>query len=113
MPGSLPEPPCPHSKQFTPHNAFQNRNPNQLSRLNPQVYSEHGYQATVARFHPNGEWVASADVAGHVRVWASHTLGCEPVLKIEHHPLSGAVDDMQWSSDGQRIMLCGEGRGEA
>ena len=76
------------------------------------MYSEHGYQATVARFHPNGEWVASADVAGHVRVWASHTLGCEPVLKIQHHPLSGAVDDMQWSADGQRIMLCGEGRGE-
>jgi WD40 repeat protein len=74
------------------------------------VYSGHGYQATVARFHPNGEWVASADVGGNVRVWASHTLGCEPVLKVEHRPLSAAVDDMQWSHDGQRIMVCGDGR---
>ena len=39
------------------------------------MYTEHGYAATVARFSPNGEWVASGDTAGNVRVWASHTLG--------------------------------------
>ena len=26
-------------------------------------------------------------------------------LKAEHHPLSGAVVDMAWSDDGQRIVL--------
>ena len=75
------------------------------------VYTDHGYAATVARFSPNGEWIASADAAGHVRVWASHTLGCDPVLKAEHQPLSGSIDDMQWSADGQRIVVCGEGKG--
>jgi hypothetical protein len=29
------------------------------------VYTEHGYAATVARFSPNGEWIASADSAGN------------------------------------------------
>ena len=73
-----------------------------------RVYDGHQYPTTVARLSPNGEWVASGDVAGHVRVWG---LNEDMTLKAEHQPLSGAVDDISWSDDGQRIVACGDGRG--
>ena len=92
-------------------------------RANPRVYYGHQYDATVARVSPCGRWVASGDAAGHVRVWALPTLVAANddqddhrhdetfALKAEHRPLSGAVDDLAWSEDGQRIVACGDGRG--
>src|SRR5690606_23751750 len=41
------------------------------SPLEVSVYAEHAYPATVARFSPNGEWIASADVSGTVRIWGT------------------------------------------
>ncbi|GAQ82690.1 transducin family protein / WD-40 repeat family protein [Klebsormidium nitens] len=73
------------------------------------IYSEHAYATTVARFSPNGEWVASADISGQVRVWAVH--GPEHRLKYELRALGGSVDDLQWSADGQRIVVCGDAKG--
>jgi WD40 repeat protein len=64
----------------------------------------------VARLSPNGEWVASGDVSGRVRVWG---LNEDYTLKAEHQPLSGAIDDIAWSDDGQRIVASGDGRGNA
>ncbi|CAN6449262.1 unnamed protein product [Victoria cruziana] len=74
------------------------------------VYGEHAYQATVARFSPNGEWIASADVSGTVRIWGRHN---EHVLKNEFRVLSGRIDDLQWSPDCQRIVASGEGKGKS
>ncbi|KAK6123070.1 hypothetical protein DH2020_043189 [Rehmannia glutinosa] len=76
--------------------------------LEVQVYGEHGYPATVARFSPNGEWIASADVSGTVRIWGTRN---EFVLKKEFRVLSGRIDDLQWSPDCQRIVASGEGKG--
>lgn len=78
--------------------------------LEVSVYGEHAYQATVARFSPNGEWIASADVSGTVRIWGTHN---DHVLKKEFRVLSGRIDDLQWSPDGQRIVACGEGKGKS
>ena len=78
-----------------------------VSDLVPPRFYEHQYPVTVARISPNGQWVASGDVSGRVRVWG---LNEDMTLKAEHHPLSGAVDDMAWSDDGQRIVCCGEGK---
>lgn len=64
--------------------------------------------AMVARVSPNGQWVASGDVSGRVRVWG---LNDDLTLKAEHQPLSGAIDDIAWSDDGQRIVACGDGKG--
>ena len=72
-----------------------------------RFYGEHQYDATVARVSPDGQWVASGDVSGRVRVWG---LNDDFTLKAEHHPISGAVDDLAWSDDGQRIVVCGDGR---
>ncbi|KAK2980480.1 hypothetical protein RJ640_000719 [Escallonia rubra] len=78
--------------------------------LEVSVYAEHAYQATVARFSPNSEWVASADVSGSVRIWGTRN---EHVLKKEFRVLSGRIDDLQWSPDGLRIVASGEGKGKS
>ncbi|KAJ4961455.1 hypothetical protein NE237_021365 [Protea cynaroides] len=78
--------------------------------LEVSIYGEHGYPATVARFSPNGEWVASADVSGTVKIWGVHN---DHVLKNEFRVLSGRIDDLQWSHDGQRIVASGDGKGKS
>lgn len=81
------------------------QNPLQVS-----VYGDHAYPATVARFSPNGEWVASADASGTVRIWGTRN---DFVLKKEFRVLSARIDDLQWSPDGLRIVACGEGKGKS
>lgn len=78
--------------------------------LQVAVYGEHAYQATVARYSPNGEWIASADVSGTVRIWGTHN---DFVLKKEFRVLSGRIDDLQWSPDGLRIVASGDGKGKS
>ncbi|KAM7271912.1 hypothetical protein ACFE04_031126 [Oxalis oulophora] len=78
--------------------------------LDVAVYGEHGYPVTVARYSPNGEWIASGDVAGNVRIWGTHN---EFVLKNEFRVLSGKIHDLQWSPDGLRIVACGDGKGKS
>lgn len=80
---------------------------------NPQkveVYGEHAYPVTVARYSPNGEWIASADVSGTVRIWGTHN---GFVLKNEFKVLSGRIDDLQWSPDNLRIVASGDGKGKS
>ncbi|XP_047337609.1 actin-interacting protein 1-2-like [Impatiens glandulifera] len=78
--------------------------------LEVKVYGEHAYQATVARYSPNGEWIASADVSGTVRIWGAYN---DFVLKKEFKVLTGRIDDLQWSADGQRIVASGDGKGKS
>ncbi|XP_065857094.1 actin-interacting protein 1-2-like [Euphorbia lathyris] len=78
--------------------------------LHVEVYGEHGYPVTVARYSPNGEWIASADVSGIIRIWGTHN---GFVLHNEFRVLSGRIDDLQWSFDGLRIVACGEGKGKS
>lgn len=78
--------------------------------LDVSVYSDHAYQTTVARFSPNGEWIASADVSGVVRIWGTHN---DHVLKVEFRVLTGRIDDLMWSPDGMRIVASGDGKGKS
>lgn len=78
--------------------------------LDIDVYTDHGYPTTVARFSPNGEWVASADVSGTVRIWGRYN---DHVLKVEFRVLTGRVDDLMWSPDGMRIVASGDGKGKS
>ncbi|XP_021727298.1 actin-interacting protein 1-1-like [Chenopodium quinoa] len=77
---------------------------------NVEVYGEHAYPVTVARYSPNGEWIASADVSGIVRIWGTHN---GFVLKNEFKVLSGRIDDLQWSPDSLRIVASGDGKGKS
>ncbi|GJN37607.1 hypothetical protein PR202_gb26581 [Eleusine coracana subsp. coracana] len=78
--------------------------------LDAWAYQDHAYPTTVARFSPNGEWVASADASGCVRVWGRYG---DRALKAEFRPLSGRVDDLRWSPDGLRIVVSGDGKGKS
>ncbi|XP_042500545.1 actin-interacting protein 1-2-like [Macadamia integrifolia] len=78
--------------------------------LEVSIYGEHAYPVTVARFSPNGEWIASADVSGTVKIWGVHN---DHVLKNEFRVLSGRIDDLQWSPDCQRIVASGDGKGKS
>ncbi|TYH88457.1 hypothetical protein ES332_D01G190000v1 [Gossypium tomentosum] len=78
--------------------------------LHVAVYGDHSYPVTVARYSPNGEWIASADVSGIIRIWGTHN---DFVLKNEFKVLSGRIDDLQWSPDGLRIVACGDGKGKS
>lgn len=42
-----------------------------------------------------------------MRVW-----GVNKDLKTEVQAISGTVDDLEWSDDGQRIVAGGDGRGK-
>ncbi|EEF31329.1 WD-repeat protein, putative [Ricinus communis] len=78
--------------------------------LKVHVYGEHGYPVTVARYSPNGEWIASADISGTIRIWGTHN---DFVLHKEFRVLSGRIDDLQWSPDQLRIVASGDGKGKS
>ena len=49
-----------------------------------------------------------SDISGKVRIW--DTVNQEHILKAEYPALGGAISDLDWSPDSQRIVLCGYGR---
>lgn len=75
--------------------------------LEAELYVDHSFQTTVARYAPSGFYIASADVSGRVRIW--DTVNKEHILKIELQLLSGPILDLQWSDDSKRIVAVGDG----
>ncbi|KAI0879103.1 WD40-repeat-containing domain protein [Hypoxylon argillaceum] len=76
-------------------------------------YTEHTAQTTVARIAPLPNIVpeyriASGDVTGLVRVWASTKDGVK--RKDEWPAFSGRVNDIAFASDGDRVIVVGDGR---
>mmetsp|Transcript_22944 Transcript_22944/g.39326 ORF Transcript_22944/g.39326 Transcript_22944/m.39326 type:complete len:604 (+) Transcript_22944:111-1922(+) len=77
--------------------------------LSADLYQAHTQPATVARFSPDGNWVVSADNVGNLKVWAAKDP--EHAVKLEHRPVAGAILDLAWTSDGQKIVAVGDGKG--
>ena len=73
------------------------------------IYRGHAHPTTVAKFSPNGFWVASADTSGKVRVWAWDNP--EHLTKLETQVFAGAVLDLDWDSESKKIVAAGEGSG--
>ncbi|KAI1179154.1 WD40-repeat-containing domain protein [Nemania sp. FL0916] len=76
-------------------------------------YTEHTAQTTVARIAPLPHIIpeyriASGDVTGLVRVWASTKDGVKK--KDEWPAFSGRVNDIAFASDGDRVIAVGDGR---
>ncbi|ETV92547.1 hypothetical protein H310_13211 [Aphanomyces invadans] len=72
------------------------------------LYKGHNDATTVAKFSPNGYWVASADIAGKVRVWSYDNP--EHTLKVEVPVFAGEVKDLSWDPESKRIVAVGDGR---
>jgi WD40 repeat protein len=64
---------------------------------------------TAARLSPDGGLVASGDKDGNVIIWANHPGTAE---KYSGKQLAGAVRDIAWTADNERIIVVGEGKGE-
>lgn len=71
------------------------------------IYRGHAHPTTVAKWSPNGFWVASGDSAGKVRVWSWDNP--EHLLKIEIPVFSGPVQDLDWDHEAKKIVAVGEG----
>jgi WD repeat-containing protein 1 (actin-interacting protein 1) len=69
----------------------------------------HASAVTVARIAPSGLLVASGDKDGNVCIWANRPDTAE---KYRSKILNGAVRDIAWSEDSERLAIVGEGRGD-
>ncbi len=73
---------------------------------NSFIYRGHLVDVTVAKFSPNGAYVASADKSGKVRVWA--WTNPAHMIKMETQLFSGGVADLDWSPDNNKITAVGD-----
>lgn len=73
------------------------------------VYRAHQHPVTVAKFSPNGYWVASGDTSGKVRVWSWDNP--EHITKLECPVFAGEIKDLDWDSESKKIVACGDGSG--
>lgn len=62
---------------------------------------------TVAKFSPNGYWVASADISGKVKVWSWDNP--EHLIKLETPVFNGPVLDLDWDIESKKIVAVGDG----
>ncbi len=72
------------------------------------VYQEHLANTTCAMVNPTGQWVASGDEAGKVRVWALNNP--EHTLKIEVPVFNGRIFDIAWDPESKRVVGVGAGK---
>lgn len=73
------------------------------------IYRGHAFPVTVAKFSPNGYWVASADEGGKIRVWSWDNP--EHLTKLEATGLGGGIYDLDWDPESKKIVLAGSGSG--
>jgi len=81
---------------------------NMSNPLEADLYYEHPAQTTVAKYAPSGNYIASGDVQGNLRIW--DTINKEHILKATYKVLSGAINDIAWTSDSQRLIIVGDGK---
>jgi len=73
------------------------------------VYRGHKYAIGAAQFSPNGNWIASVDAGGFLRVWAWDNP--EHTTKLEVQVMGAAILDLCWDFESKRICVVGDGKG--
>ncbi len=75
------------------------------------VYTEYMGKVTAVQFSPNGEWLASGDDKGKVRIFNYQEESKEKwVVKKEHSILAASVNTIAWSEDGTKLTAAGDGK---
>lgn len=74
---------------------------------NVLVCSLHKAPVTALRFSPNGQQIASGDQTGTIILWANRPGTPE---QLNTKLLQGAVRDIAWTGDCERLIVVGEGR---
>lgn len=71
------------------------------------VFAQHSYPTTCAKYSPSGFYIASGDNHGNLKIW--DTVNPEHLVKYEYVPISGPIKDIAWTEDSKRIVLVGQG----
>lgn len=76
-------------------------------------FTGHIYNTTAAAFSPSGNYIASGDANGNLKIWSAEKLSQtfeRPPIKSEFQVLLGPVRAITWDADGTRIIAVGEGK---
>lgn len=76
-------------------------------------FTGHNSTTTAVSFAPSGNYVASGDANGNVKIWSAEKLSDsfeQPPVKSEFQVLLGPVRSISWDADGTRIIAVGEGK---
>jgi len=76
--------------------------------IKAQLYTQHQYEVTAVAMAPSGCYMATGDKNGTLRIWACDNP--EQILKLETVMFGGAILDIAWSADNQRVVAVGDGR---
>lgn len=87
----------------------------------PTQFTGHGANATtVAEFAPLGNYIASGDVTGMVKIWDCAVLSgpaaadrdpfAQPTVKLEFPIIAGPIRSIAWDADLARVIAVGEGK---
>lgn len=82
-------------------------------------FTKHTHTTTAATFAFSGNYVASGDESGQVKIWDTAVTGQsdstesvfeQPNIKSEYQILSGPIKDIAWDADNSRIIAVGQGK---
>lgn len=87
------------------------------SKIAVKQFTKHTHATTVATFAPSGNYMASGDVTGQVKIWDTAITGesdeskfDQPYIKSEFQILSGPIKSIAWDGDSSRVIGVGEGK---
>lgn len=85
------------------------------AKLAPTQFTKHTAATTVATFSPSGNYIASGDESGAVKIWDCSVYGKDnsfeqPLVKSEFQILSGPIRSIAWDADNTRVIAVGQGK---
>ncbi|KAK6199158.1 actin interacting protein 1 [Scheffersomyces amazonensis] len=77
-------------------------------------FIKHVHPTTCATFSPSGNYVASGDESGNVKIWEAINYEDKEIEKLkvksEFQILSGPIKSIAWDNDNSRIIAVGQGK---
>lgn len=74
------------------------------------IYTDYLNKVTSVKYSPNGNYVASGDEKGKIKVFSYNEASNDFIVKKEYSLLTGAVQQITWTDDSQRLAGVGEGK---